>query len=200
MRVLWLLFGIALICAGQGCANSQHEMSWIQHQGGLVQGPCLAKAQRAEARLGTDLTALNVLDDPAPGAYSWPDGNVFVTKGLVDLLTEQELAAAIAHEMGHLLNDGHLQAPVSLQGCCTTPNIEERADAIGVRLLQQAGISRDVMPQMLEKVERASSTSAGCRSNMQKRIDLLRSPSRSADLKIALATPHPSADPMAAFR
>jgi len=116
---------------------------------------------------------VNVLDSDAVGAYGWPDGNLFVTRGLVDLVSDQELAAAIAHEMGHLLNDGHLHTVVSLRGCCVSPDAEARADSIGVRLLDERGIGRGAMISMLNKVRSSPGVPPSCQQGIGRRIELL---------------------------
>lgn len=116
---------------------------------------------------------VQVLDSDGVCAYGWPNGNLFVTRGLVDLLSDQELAAAIAHEMGHLLNDGHLHTLVSLRGCCVSPDIEARADSIGVRLLAEHAIGREAMISMLNKVRRSSGVPSLCQQRIGQRIELL---------------------------
>lgn len=159
-----------------GCQNTTSEVAWIRAQGGTVQDTRLNRAQAACAILGSsaDRTVhVHVLDSDSIGAYGWPNGNLFVTRGLVDLLTDQELAAAIAHEMGHLLNDGHLHTFVSLRGCCVNPDIEARADSIGVRLLAQHGIGRSVMISMLNKVRSSPGMPSLCQQRIGQRIELL---------------------------
>lgn len=116
---------------------------------------------------------VQVLDSSTVGAYGWPNGNLFVTRGLVDLLSDQELAAAIAHEMGHLLNDGHLHTVVSLRGCCVSPDVEARADSIGVRLLAGHAIGREAMISMLNKVRLSSGVPSLCQQRIGQRIELL---------------------------
>src|SRR5262249_48863309 len=109
----------------------------------------------------------------AVGAFSWPSGRVFVTRGLMDHLDDQELSAVIAHELGHLLTDGQLQTVASLKGCCSDPDAEVRADAAGVALLRTQGISVEPMIRMLGKVERYGSLPTACRLAMDHRIALL---------------------------
>jgi predicted Zn-dependent protease len=116
---------------------------------------------------------VHVLDSSTIGAYGWPDGNLFVTRGLVDRLSDRELAAAIAHEVGHLLNDGHLDSVVSLRGCYVSPDAEARADAIGVRLLASRGIGRDAMTSMLNKVRASPDLPPSCGEAIGRRIELL---------------------------
>ena len=91
------------------------------------------------------------------GAWSWPDGRVRVSRSLVDLLDEDELAAAIAHELGHLLDGGELPgAEAALGGSDPIGDDsgpETRADWIGCRLLAARGGSPEALVRMLAKVE-----------------------------------------------
>ena len=109
----------------------------------------------------------------AVAAYAWPDGRLLFTRGLVRLLDDEELAAAAAHELGHLLVDGHVRAaaaPVgALGGGISGPDVESRADAAGVRLMERAGYPRDAMARMLEKVARVEGTPAGTRERVMAR-------------------------------
>ncbi|HYC63962.1 MAG TPA: M48 family metalloprotease, partial [Reyranellaceae bacterium] len=44
-----------------------------------------------------------VLDMPTPNAHALPSGHIFVTRGLLAMLDDEaELAAALAHELGHV--------------------------------------------------------------------------------------------------
>ncbi|WP_027360220.1 M48 family metallopeptidase [Desulforegula conservatrix] len=52
-----------------------------------------------------------VLDSKEINAMACPGGIIFVTKGLVDLMTsEDELAAVLAHEIGHIINKDGVNA------------------------------------------------------------------------------------------
>lgn len=52
-----------------------------------------------------------ILADPDVNAFAAPGGYVFVTRGLLDLLTsEAELAGVLAHEITHVTAQHHLQA------------------------------------------------------------------------------------------
>jgi predicted Zn-dependent protease len=45
----------------------------------------------------------HVVDDPSPNAFALPGGYIFITRGLMDLITnEAELAAVLGHEIGHV--------------------------------------------------------------------------------------------------
>jgi beta-barrel assembly-enhancing protease len=51
-----------------------------------------------------------VLDEPAVNGYALPGGYVFITKGALQLCTdESEVAAIIAHEMAHVIRKHGLQ-------------------------------------------------------------------------------------------
>ena len=82
--------------------------------------------------------------------------------------------AAVAHEFGHLLEDGHVRVMASLRGCDRDRDAETRADAIGVRLLQLQGLPTASMLTLLEKVQATASLSGACQEAMQGRIRLLR--------------------------
>lgn len=51
-----------------------------------------------------------VMDDPGFNAFAAPGGYVFVTKGLVDRVSEAELAGILAHEIVHVTEKHHLKA------------------------------------------------------------------------------------------
>lgn len=118
--------------------------------------------------------SVHVLDSNVICAYGWPNGHLFVTRALVDLLNEQELTAALAHEMGHLLNDGHMHSVVSLRGCDAGLDIEAGADATGAQLLAQRDLAPALMIHMLEKVQTSPSLNSDCRRALLRRIELLR--------------------------
>lgn len=87
------------------------------------------------------------------GAWAWADGHIRVSRALVDLLDDNELAAALSHELGHLLDRGDLpDPPVSLLGGAGGDDPEVRADQLACRLLVARGIVPDAMTRMLTKV------------------------------------------------
>ena len=177
LRAVPLTLAFIATVSTLGCGSATSQLSWVRAQGGVIQDGRLHRAQAACSLLigsSADRTVhIHVLDTESVGAYGWPNGNVFVTRGLVDLLSDQELAAAIAHEMAHLLNDGHLHTVVSLRGCCVSPDVEVRADAIGVRLLHERGISRATMISMLNKVRSSPGLPSSCQRGIGQRIELL---------------------------
>jgi predicted Zn-dependent protease len=79
----------------------------------------------------------------------------------------------MAHELGHLLNDGHLQGVASLRGCCRSPDEEVRADARGVEVLRASGLDPAAMTAMLTKVRNLVPDAPVCRREIGHRIELL---------------------------
>jgi Zn-dependent protease with chaperone function len=93
-----------------------------------------------------------------------------ITRALVDLVDDDELAAAIAHEAGHLLAEGHLQRPAALNGCATDRDAEISADLLGRQLLRNAGLPQDAVARLLRKVAAHPKTTPACRDHLTRRI------------------------------
>ncbi len=169
LRLVHLAGGLLLMAMGGCLAPSEPAWrAWARQQGGLAGGAYQSRLQAVGERwLAAHHGTLRVLQSPAVCAYAWPDGNVFVTRGLMDLLGDGEVAAAVAHEMGHLLDDGRLPMVRTLEG---SSDGEARADWIGCRLLRD----RRAMLSMLEKVRSAPALKASLREAMDKRIKRLR--------------------------
>jgi Zn-dependent protease with chaperone function len=84
---------------------------------------------------------------------------VFVTRRLTEILDDGELAAAVAHELGHLMsepkNTAATLAPTAgaANASADRGDDEERqADARGAALLERAGLPATAMTRMLETV------------------------------------------------
>ena len=163
-----------------GCATASLSQSvnlWVAHQGGTVEGTRQARAEAVARPLfvccGGRTTSIQVLNTDAVSAFSWRNGRVYVTRGLMDRLDDAELTAVIAHELGHLLSDGQLETVASLKGSCFDPDREVRADAAGVALLRARGLTGQPMVSMLKKIEKYGSLPPACRLAMEHRIALL---------------------------
>lgn len=169
---------LMMLCCG--CATAADSMrSWVRHGGGVLVDARAQRAQRALARLTgkspDSRLSVQVLQTPIVCAYGWPTGHLFVTRGLVDRLDDDELAAALAHEMGHLLDHGALPMVASLRGCCNqNGDAEARADALGAGVLASRGIPTRAMVSMLAKVRACNDTNPPCREAIGHRIELLR--------------------------
>jgi predicted Zn-dependent protease len=147
--------------------------------GGEIGGPCAHRLRTTCQLLVDHSTAgrgsLHVLDSPTPGAYAWPDGRIYVTRGLSDLVADEELAAAVAHELRHHPSTHRATPPSSVLGHASdTPTDEEaRADAIGVSLLREEHVPPAAMRRMLEKLNTSPALPAGARQAIRSRIDRL---------------------------
>jgi predicted Zn-dependent protease len=166
MRVGTFSSAAALLAlALSGCGDPHRTMNaWVERQGGLAPPSEQARAAGVFSGLSTGYHAqpisLRVLASTDVEAYCWKNRDIFITRGLLELLNDEELAAAMAHEVGHLLNDGRLQSVVHLRGSSGFRGVgrgdeEERADAAGTELLRSAGQSPDSMVRMLHSVMRA---------------------------------------------
>jgi Zn-dependent protease with chaperone function len=178
VREIVYSFVFILIIAGCGTAPLSLSVNqWVVHQGGTIGGSRQARAEAVARPLFASCVgrgvAIQVLNTDAVSAFSWRNGRVFVTRGLMDHLDDAELTAVIAHELGHLLSDGQLQTVASLRGCCVDPDREVRADATGLALLRAQGQSAKPMVSMLKKIEEYGSLPPTCRLAMDRRIALL---------------------------
>jgi len=159
-------------------SSSTPMTHWVAVHGGLVTGAYQNRAVAVATPLfatcsGKTLT-IQVLNMDSPAAFSWPDGHVFVSRGLEDQLTNPELAASIAHEMGHLLNDGKISTVAALQGTDAGLMVEVNADATGMKVLKSNHISPEAMVSMLEKVGDCDSLSAHTHEALDQRIAILK--------------------------
>ncbi len=147
---------LALVAIGNGCRgpSPRTELNWAATQWRQ------ARVERAGAALLPEGgVRWRVAARDEPGAWAWPDGRIEVSRTLVDRLDDQELAAALAHELGHLLDGGHLPAmPHALAG---GGDIERRADRVGCGVLLRHGVPGDAMPRMLAKVAAATRDPTG---------------------------------------
>jgi predicted Zn-dependent protease len=171
----------ALLAACAGCSTPAGSTvdRWIASQGGTVEGPGATRLRAVAGPLVDRYTSgrgsLHLLDSDVPGAFAWPDGRIFVSRGLLTLMNDQAMTAAVAHELGHLLAGGHLDPPASVRGRPRDSALEEecRADAIGVRLLRENHVDAAAMPAMLAALYAATRTPAACRDSLRERADRL---------------------------
>ena len=103
-----------------------------------------------EAVGGRPLARVLVAGEARIGAWSWPDRTIVLTEKLVASLDDQELSAAVAHEMGHL-ELGVEPRPAALADA-ERAGAEVAADRRGAALLAASGLEPAAMPRMLRKV------------------------------------------------
>lgn len=179
LHLLSLVLFCPLLSPAGGCSTAHAPAKWVRSQGGLLSGDAQPRAQQIADRLAADRPALHVdvsvLDTSGMSAFSWPDRRVFITRGLVERVDDGELAAAIAHELGHLIDDHHVgpSALVGLRGCGRgLIDAEARADELGSQILESKGMSRSAMARLLAKVSAASSP-GDARNAIEHRLALL---------------------------
>ena len=173
LKYLWPLLLLAT-----GCAAERSRSAWIMAHGGLaaekdqaqlrgIVSPMVSKYSTSNRPL-----SVQVLDAAAVGAFSWDNGQIFITRGLIDILDEDELLAVVAHELGHIVQR-HAQVVSALQGCKQDVDAEARADLIGVEILRRQGVSPAAMPHMLQKIMESQNWPSECGDRLQHRIDSL---------------------------
>jgi Zn-dependent protease with chaperone function len=116
---------------------------------------------------------VHVLDSRDVGAFAWPQGDIVVTAALVELLDDDELAAALAHEVGHLLEGGHLRSAMRLVGKPAHDETEAAADELGIQLLAQDGRPASAMARMIRKVQAARGSNDSAFKALGHRLELL---------------------------
>lgn len=162
-RLCFSLVAAGALCGG--CAQTHPALhpdgpagphaSWERTQGGVLPLAAAEPARRALERVSSDLagTPLRVflLNTREPVAYSFPDGSIYLSAGLARALTDDQLAAVIAHELGHLLHEQMLGPPAALRGAADLPaDIESAADDLGRRLLIAHGIPPTALADALD--------------------------------------------------
>jgi predicted Zn-dependent protease len=101
---------LALISAQQEVQIGQQAAQEAAQSMGVVED---AGLQQYVSTLGKQLAAkserpelpwsFTVVDDPTPNAFALPGGPIFVTRGLLAIMTsEAQLASVIGHEIGHV--------------------------------------------------------------------------------------------------
>ena len=151
MRMLSALIGLCLLVGCSGTAVTSTDR-WLARNGGCCDTG-EARVQQVAARFGAVIkqpVKVRVLDRDELRAYSFPSGEVIVTRGLVSALSDDELTAVIGHELGHLLNDGHASA--ALVGRVPDADVESAADAVSVKLLASMSLPEASMRTALQKV------------------------------------------------
>lgn len=183
MRLCPLMTFMALLGAAAGCSGSMltghSTASWVRQHGGLVEGAAVQRVAAACRRLTADTpcgqVSVFVLASDTVAAHVWPAGEIYVTRGLLDRMDDEELAAAVAHEIGHLLEQNRGFAAVwSLGGAEAASDVEVRADMIGCQLLRSHGLRADAMVRMLEKVRASRCADLSCCKALTRRIESLR--------------------------
>jgi predicted Zn-dependent protease len=141
---------LALISEQQEIAMGRQAADEVSRTLGLVDD---AGLQRYVARIGNRLAAeserpdlpwqFRVVDDPTPNAFALPGGFIYLTRGMMNLLTsEAELAGVLGHEIAHV-TARHAVSQISRQqlaqfglglGSIFFPAVQSLSPAIGAGL------------------------------------------------------------------
>lgn len=155
-----------------------------------------ARAERALARCdkaipgGHPHVSLSIVPLDRPVAFSRSDGWITLSRGLIAMLSDDELLGVVCHEMGHLLPrpqtaavgfpnaaaaTGEGPGPASIYALGGAGLAEEcRADAIATRLLGRCGVPARTLACMLQKVRDDARTIPALRSSLTARMALIR--------------------------
>lgn len=128
----------------------------------------------ASIRTDKNIT-FHVFPSSALSAYSRSDGQILISSALLSHLSDKELAAAIAHELGHLINHGHVQSLFSLVGSCCLVDEESAADQTAVVLLRAIREDPAELQAMLATVAADPGLSPQARRGIDQRIARLKS-------------------------
>lgn len=101
---------LSLVSPDQEIAMGRQAAAEVSQTLGLVDTPAL---QNYVAGIGQRLARnserpdlpweFHVVDDPVPNAFALPGGFIYVTRGLLNLMTtEAQLASVLGHEIGHV--------------------------------------------------------------------------------------------------
>jgi len=176
---------------GSGCSTAEAEAlagaraAWsleLRH-GGLYRDE---DAEQRMARIGECLCRhcaclagryqFRLLNSWRANAFSLPGGRVYITRGLYARLeSDEQLAAVIAHEMGHLTARDHFKPRCADRG--EAFEREACADARGVRYLEASGIRTEAMVEVVRLV--GSVQPAGW---SDRRVRLIRRSGEAGDL------------------
>lgn len=176
--LLLLLAGCA--AGGRGVAPAPRAApwaAWIGRAGGLCEGPECARANAALARItagNPSILVVRVLACDSLGAWTFSDGTIFVSRGLARSLSDDELAAVLAHETGHLRSAAALAGGAAFDGATASAEIEAHADDEGLAILRLRSIPPESLAAALIKVRNARSTSPIVRMLLDARIRRLK--------------------------
>jgi len=141
---------LALISEAQEIQIGQEGAADVRRSLGLVADPVLQEyVQGIGARIAANSErptlpwSFEVVDDPTPNAFALPGGPIFITRGMMNLMsTEAQLATVLGHEVAHVTARHHVTrlsraqlAQVGLGvGGILFPQVQALGDIAGVGL------------------------------------------------------------------
>ena len=167
------------------CVGCQSETSrtavwekWALREGGFASESAQERAQAALNALqySSSNARVYVLESPSAAAYAWPDGSIFLTSALLDILEPREIAAVIAHELGHLCDPPRPGDASALLGKARHLDDESRADEFACDLLRRSGLAPLALASALRKVQLTHGISDRQRQSILDRVRRITSP------------------------
>jgi len=173
------LFLACAVCPGcqSDASHSRVWEEWALRQGGFASQSYQERAQAALNALhhNSENVRAFVLESRNVGAYAWPDGSIFLTSALVEMLESQEIAAVVAHELGHLYDPLISGNASTLLGKAQHLDEESRADEFACDLLRRSGFAPHALASTLQKVQAAAGLSDQQRQSLLDRAARLTS-------------------------
>jgi hypothetical protein len=168
---------MVLSLGGLGCATAiSTSRDATVADPSMSDSTAVERANIALARLQPyypDPICVHVVHCQKPSAYSSNDGTICLSSGLITLLGDDEIAAVIAHELGHLTQSDESPSHMRFSLAGPITDVEQRADAEAVMLMRRGGIPMAALARVLEKVRDARQTPAQLRDALTTRIALL---------------------------
>ena len=141
---------LALVSEAQEIEMGRQAAQQVAQTLGFIEDEGLqALVQRVGGRLAADSERpslpweFHVVDDPTPNAFALPGGFIYVTRGMVTLMTsEAQLASVLGHEIGHV-TARHSVSQISQQqlaqiglglGSIFSPAVQQLSSALGAGL------------------------------------------------------------------
>jgi predicted Zn-dependent protease len=141
---------LALVSEAQEIEMGRQAAQQVAQTLGFIEDQGLqALVQRVGGRLAADSERpslpweFHVVDDPTPNAFALPGGFIYVTRGMVTLMTsEAQLASVLGHEIGHV-TARHSVSQISQQqlaqiglglGSIFSPAVQQLSSAVGAGL------------------------------------------------------------------
>ena len=184
LLALVVLFSVATGCAGFPVSKPHGYARTVEACGGLCSDQvCVDHAQEVLVRLLGPQNSLRVavVESESLRAFAWPSGHLLVSCGLARGTMEADdeaLAAALAHECGHLMDDGHMWQTGHRHHPATlahgSADAEARADRLGVQLLIRAGYSAKAMDRLLVRLASDPTLKPAYQRTIRERIASLR--------------------------
>lgn len=167
---------MCLGCQSQASHTTVWE-KWALREGGFASQSAHERAQAAlnVLQYSSQNARVYVLESPGAAAYAWPDGSIFLTSALLDILEPQEIAAVIAHELGHLCDRPRPSHASALLGKAQRLDDESRADEFACDLLQSSGLAPLALASALRKVQLAPGISDQQRQSLLDRVSRITS-------------------------